>query len=94
MVEIKKWFGTVDDFVNPLIENLQPIHGETVKQVYDSLGGRVIGWLGLSYGKDNISKFIKLCDKYGFDIIITEIYTKNIKTLGRFEEYLNSKLER
>lgn len=89
---IKKWFGTVDDFVDPLIEYLQPKEGETVKQSFESHGGRVVGWLRLSYGSDNIDKFIELCDKYGFDNIILEIYLKNIKTLGKFEEYLNSKI--
>lgn len=85
------WFGTVDDFVNPLIESLQPTEGKTVKQQFESNNGRVIGWFNLAYGSSNINKFIELCDKYGFDNIITEIRSKNIKTLGRFEDYLNNK---
>lgn len=77
----------------PLIRLLQPEEGETVKQRYDSHSGRIQPWLGLSYGRENISKFIEACDKYGFDEIITEIYLKHIKTTGRFEQYLDSKLE-
>lgn len=86
------WFGKVDDFVDPLIEYLQPKEGETVKQRYDSNGGRVKPWLGFVYGRENILKFVEVCDKYGFDEIITEIYLKHIKTFGRFEQYLNNKL--
>lgn len=88
-----QWFGTVDKFVDPLIMYLQPKEGETVKQRYDSHGGRIKPWLGVVYGRENILKFIEVCDKYGFDEIITEIYLKHIKTMGRFEKYLDSKLE-
>lgn len=92
MSYIKKWFGTVDDFVDPLIKYLHPKKGETVKQSFESQGGRVVGWFRSSYGSDNINKFIELCDKRGFDNIVTEIYLKNIKTLGKFKEYLNSRI--
>ena len=92
MMKLQHWFGTVDDFVDPLIRLLQPKEGETVKQRYNSHSGRIQPWLSLSYGRENISKFIEACDKYGFDEIITEIYLKHIKTTGRFEQYLNNKL--
>ena len=85
------WFGRVDDFIEPLIERLQPIDGKTTREMYDSLGGRVHGALSIMYGgKDNIEKFVELCDKYGFDNIITDIYIKNIKTIGRWKDYLNN----
>lgn len=87
---INSWFGTVDEFVEPLIDELQPVNNETVRQKYNQLGGRVLAWLNLSYGKDNIDKFIELSDKYGFDKIVEDIYIKNIKTLGRFKNYLDS----
>lgn len=92
MIKLQHWFGTVDDFVDPLIRLLQPKEGETAKQRYESHGSRTRPWLDLSYGRENISKFIEVCDKYGFDEIITEIYLKHIKTLGRFEKYLDNKL--
>lgn len=86
-----RWFGRVDDFVEPLIKYFQPIDGKTTRETYDSLGGRVHGALNIMYGdKDSIEKFVELCDKYGFDNIITDIYTKNIKTIGRWKDYLNN----
>lgn len=86
------WFGTVDDFVDPLIEYLQPGEDKTVRQQYrNTRNGRVLGWLDMTYGHENIQKFIDVCDEYGFDNIITDIYVKHIKTLGRFKDYLDNK---
>ena len=90
MVTIQKWFGTVDDFVDPLIEMLYPREGLTVKDTYKQLNGRRIGWLNSSYGENNIKKFIEIADAIGFDQLIGIIVEKNIKTLGRFENLLNN----
>lgn len=93
MIRIQNWFGTIDAFVEPLIERLQPTDDKTVREMYDNLNGREVGWFRASYGRENIDKFIEACDKYGFDKIITEIYLKHIKTIGRFGQYLDSKLK-
>lgn len=86
------WFGTVDDFIDPLIKYFQPVGGKTVRQQYDSINsGRIVGWLNMIYGRENIQKFINICDMYGFDKTIEDIYVKNIKTLGRFRDYLDNK---
>lgn len=50
MVTIQKWFGSVEEFLEPLIYRLYPDEGKTVEQTFKSNNGRVIGWLNQSYG--------------------------------------------
>ena len=54
MVTIQKWFGSVEEFLEPLIYRLYPDEGKTVEQTFKSNNGRVIGWLNQSYGSQII----------------------------------------
>lgn len=85
-------FFTVEEFVEPLIDRLYPSNGKTTRQTYDEIrNGRVLGYLDRAYGgRNNIERFINLCDKLGFDNVILDIANKNIKTTGRFEKYLDN----
>ena len=78
------WFGTVDSFVEPLIEYLKTENNKAELPC----NGRVRGWLYRAYGYDNIQNFIKACEKFDFNSIITEIYAKHIKTKNSFGKYL------
>lgn len=84
-------FFTVEEFVEPLINRLRPSNGKTTRQTFNEIGnGRVLGYLSRAYGRDNLERFIDLCDKLGFDNVILDIADKNIKTTGRFRKYLDS----
>lgn len=85
-------FFTVEEFVEPLINWLHPSDGKTTRQTFNEIGnGRVVGYLSRAYGgRDNLERFIDLCDKLGFDNVILDISDKNIKTTGRFKKYLDS----
>ena len=88
MVTIQKWFGSVEEFLEPLIYRLYPDEGKTVEQTFKSNNGRVIGWLNQSYGSDNIKKFIALSDKIEFEELIRLLAENNVKTLNRFKTVL------
>lgn len=89
MVRIQKFFGTVEDFLTPLIDMLTPLKGETARQTMLRHGGRSVGWLNESYGKDNIDKLIQLIDKTSIDYVMKILAEENVKTLGRFSKILD-----
>lgn len=89
MIRIQKFFDTVEDFLTPLVNNLTPLEGETARQAMLKHGGRSVGWLDQSYGKENINKLIQLIDKTSIDYIMKILAEKNVKTLGRFAKVLN-----
>lgn len=82
--QVTGWFGTVDNFIEPLIEYL----GTEDNKAKLPCNGRVRGWLYKAYGYDNIQNFIQVCKKFGFNSVIIEIYTKHIKTKNTFNKYL------
>lgn len=91
-IHAQKFFGTIDDFFGPLEKYLSPTGSNTVEQQFDTLNGRIVGWLALSYGRKNIKKFIKAADAVGFDELVDILRDANIKTTGRFSKYLDDML--
>lgn len=85
MVTIQKWFGSVEEFLEPLIYRLYPDEGKTVEQTFKSNNGRVIGWLNQSYGSDNIKKFIALSDKIGFEELIELLANDKKKSVPKID---------
>lgn len=89
MMRIQKFFSTVEEFLTPLIEYLTPSQNKTVNETLKENNGRIIGWLRLSYGDDNLEKFMDTCDNTSFEYVINYLANKNVKTLGRFNKVLD-----
>lgn len=88
------YFKTVDDFIDPLIQAMQPDldYKGTIAEYYinnNNISRR--NKIEQIYGEDNIKDFINLCDKEGFKNVITDLWLWQIKTVPNFVKYLNNK---